>query len=127
MSADNDLLEALRRRALPAEIGERLRERGHDVVSAAERDDLAAMADASPATRLQAERRAVLTNNHRDWRPLCADAILAGEHHYGLLLTADRSLPRTRANIGRFVELLDGFLSSRQAEDASMNQEHWLP
>jgi hypothetical protein len=110
----------------PRAIAERLRERGHDVVSAVERDDLAATEDALVLDRMQAERRAVLTNNHRDWRPLCAQAILAGEHHYGLLLTSDRSLSRTTQNIGRFVELLDAFLSSRRAEDACLDEEHWL-
>jgi predicted nuclease of predicted toxin-antitoxin system len=111
----------------PANIARELRARGHDVISAHERDDLGATNDLIIFDRIRAERRAVLTNNHRDWRPLCSAALQAGEDHYGLILTSDRSLPRTRSNSGRFVELLDTFLAARPAEDACLNQEHWLP
>jgi hypothetical protein len=110
----------------PLEIARELRRLGHDVVSAAEREELASTDDEAIFEHLRAERRAILTNNHRDWRPLCAAAINAGEEHYGLVLTADRSLPRTRAAIGRFVELLDALLTANPAEDAFLNQERWL-
>ncbi len=111
----------------PLEIARALRERGHDVVSATERDDLASTDDSLIFERLRAERRAILTNNHRDWRPLCAAAIQADESHYGLILTADRTLARTRSNTRRFVELLDALLAANPAEDALVNQERWLP
>lgn len=111
----------------PLEIARELRERGHDVVSAAERHDLASSDDPLVFDRLRAERRAIMTNNHRDWRPLCAAAIQADENRYGLILTADRSLARTRSNIGRFVELLDALLAVNPAEDALLNHEHRLP
>lgn len=110
----------------PPEISEQLRKRGHDVVSAHERDDLGATDDTVIFEQLRAERRAILTNNHRDWRPLCAAAIKAGEDHYGLLLTADRSLPRTRANVGRFVGILDALLTANLGEDACLNRGRWL-
>ncbi|MBA3366536.1 MAG: DUF5615 family PIN-like protein [Actinobacteria bacterium] len=111
----------------PLEIARELRERDHDVASAIERDDLASSDDSFIFDRLQAERRAIMTNNHRDWRPLCADAIQAGEDHYGLILTADRTLARTRSNIRRFVELLDALFAANPAEDALVNHERWLP
>jgi hypothetical protein len=47
--------------------------------------------------------------------------------HYGLLLTSRKQLPRGRDTIGRYVSVLDDFLTRHPAEDALLNTYRWLP
>jgi hypothetical protein len=107
-------------------IARQLRHRGHDVVAVAERADLVGLGDDDLLRRMGLERRAIMTNNVKDFVPLASRATLAGGEHYGLLLTSDRSLPRRLDAIGRFVEVLDGWLQRHQGEDSCRNQVRWL-
>lgn len=108
-------------------LAERLRELGHDVVSAKERDDLSAQADALLFEAMRGERRTILTNNARDFMPLVSDAARTGSHHSGVLFTSDRSLPRRRDDIQTYVELLDRLLRAHPDEDALLDDIRWLP
>ena len=107
-------------------VAEALRELGHDAVSVHDRGDLTAAADTAIFTAMQAERRAIVTNNVRDFVPLAQQALQTGTSIFGLILTSDKSLPRTTAMIGTFVRLLDTLLTARPAEDALHGQVHWL-
>ena len=108
------------------EIARQLRARGHDVAAVAERIDLVGLADDELVRRMTQERRAILTNNVKDFVPLSSRAALEGDDHFGLLLTSDKSMPRRNDAIGRLVDALDMFLQCHQAEDSFCNQVHWL-
>jgi predicted nuclease of predicted toxin-antitoxin system len=112
---------------LSPEIARRLRSRGHDVEAVAERPELVSLADHELFARMAAERRAIVTNNVADYVPLLNARLVAGDDSYGLLLTDDRSMPRSRNTIGLFVRVLAKFLNAHAAEDALLNQLHWLP
>ncbi len=109
------------------EIARQLRARGHDVEAVAARPELISLPDAELFARMAAERRAMLTNNVVDYLKVFNGALGRGEEHYGLLLTDDRSMPRSRNTIGLFVRVLDDFLDAHSAEDALRNQLRWLP
>lgn len=107
-------------------IAQLLRERGHDVVSAEEEPALRDRADRELWTFAIAERRAVLTEDVSDFAALVREWLLADERHFGVILTAPRSMPRGRGTIGVFVEALDSFLRDRPADDALADQVAWL-
>jgi len=107
-------------------IAQQLRQRGHDVESVDERDDLRSSGDVELLAAARAEHRAFVTNNVVDFAPLISDAALRGERHFGVVYTSDRSLPRAKRTIGRFVELLDELLAARPAEDAMVDEVVWL-
>jgi hypothetical protein len=108
------------------EIARQLRARRHDVVAAAERADQVGLSDEELLRRMAQERRAIMTNNVKDFVPLTSRALLEGSDHYGLLLTSDKSMPRRNDAIGRVVGALDTFLQCHQAEDSCRNQVQWL-
>jgi Domain of unknown function (DUF5615) len=107
-------------------IADELRNRGHDVVSAAERDDLRGLSDVELLTRATAERRALVTENVSDFMPLVRAAVAAGERHFGIVFTSQRSLPRALGTVGLYVERLDEVLQARPADDALADQVLWL-
>ncbi len=105
-------------------IAEQLRARGHDVESVDDRDDLRSLKDPALFAAAHSERRAILTNNVRDFVPLVQTAAMQGDDHRGLLLTNDRSLPRSNRTFGT---LLDGLLSANPEDDALLNRTVWPP
>jgi predicted nuclease of predicted toxin-antitoxin system len=108
------------------EIARQLRTRGHDVVAVAERGDLVGLGDDELLRRMARERRAIMTNNIKDFVPLATRAALEAGDHYGLVLTSDRSMPRRLDAIGRFVEALDEFLQRHEGDDSCRNKVQWL-
>jgi predicted nuclease of predicted toxin-antitoxin system len=107
------------------EIARQLSTRGHDVVAVAERADLIGLGDDELLQRMAQERRAIMTNNVKDFMPLANRAAVAADHHYGLLFTSDRSMPRRTDAIGRFVEALDGFLQHHKGEERCRDLIQW--
>lgn len=97
------------------EIAVRLRNRGHDAVSIAERPDLQAASDVALFAAMAAEDRTVVTNNVVDYVPLFREALAEGTEHPGLFVTDDRSTPRNVAGIGRFLNVLESLLTSNEA------------
>lgn len=109
------------------EIARQLRQRGHDVVSVKERPDLIGATDAELLALMATEGRAIVTNNAVDFIQLAAHAVRDEQDQAGLLLTSDRSLPRQRRTIGRFVEVLAALLREHPEEESYRNQPRWLP
>jgi len=107
-------------------IAQQLRDRGHDVVLVEEDSALRGRADREVWTYAIAERRAVLTEDVSHFVALVREWLLAGERHFGVILTTPRSMPRSRGTIGAFVEKLDLLLKERPADDALADQVHWL-
>jgi predicted nuclease of predicted toxin-antitoxin system len=108
------------------EIAENLRDLGYDVISAHERDDLAATDDQEIFRLMQHEERVIVTNNHRDFAPLANAALQARESFSGLVFTSDRSLPRTKQTIPVMVELLDELLKQHRNTEALPTAIAWL-
>jgi hypothetical protein len=106
-------------------IARQLGTRGHDVVAVAERADLVSLSD-DDLRRMAQERRAIMTNNVKDFMPLANRAAQGDDDHYGLLFTSDKSMPRRSDAIGRVVDALDAFLQRHQSEDSYRNQVQWL-
>ena len=67
-----------------------------------------------------------MTNNVRHLVPIATQRLGAGESHAGLVLTRDRSLPRTMGAVGAFVSALEGLLAAHPADDALRDQTRWL-
>lgn len=106
-------------------IAEGLRKRDHDVIAAveagweAEEDDplLALCAD---------DHRALLTNNVADFVVIGRRWHTEGRSHRGLIFTSDASLPRTRDNIGRYVDAIDALMQDHPEIDGFIDRTHWL-
>jgi predicted nuclease of predicted toxin-antitoxin system len=108
----------------PPSVAVQLRRRGHDIVAVAERPDLRTAQDAVVFGAAQAEERAIVAENVRDFRILAAYELARGSTHHGLILTSNRSFPRhVASSAGRLVTALDRLLSE---EPDGTSREFWL-
>jgi len=110
------------------EIARRLRGLGHDVVAVAERPRLRGRPDRVHQAGMSSERRAIVTEDVGDFRPLLAEAMRRGDPTYGLVLVSPRRFPRASPEIGRLVASLDALLRERPEDDAALaaGGEMWL-
>ncbi len=94
-------------------IAVELRARGHDAVRV--REVIPALAGALDEEVLRsaaAEKRTLVTENVRDYRPLETARLAEGGHHHGIVYTTDRQFPRGEAQtVGRLVLALDALLT----------------
>ena len=89
-------------------------------------DKMEGRPDVEVFSAAQAEGRAVVTENVRDFRPLARAWEADGKIHYGLVLTSNRKFPRARAaTIGRIVTTL-AKIAAQTAADEPSNEEIWL-
>jgi Domain of unknown function (DUF5615) len=93
-------------------IAAKLRERDHDVVAVVERPDLRSLTDDVVFDASSAEKRWLVTENVKDFRPILLRAIQAGTLSTGVLFTSSRTFPRSRQNPGPLVEALDVWLKT---------------
>jgi hypothetical protein len=109
------------------EIARRLRELGHDVVAVKERTELIARSDRAHFASMQDQRRAIVTQDLGDFRPLLEQAMNAGETTYGLICVPHNVRLRRKA-VGRLVAALDTLLKENPNEDAAVRRggEIWL-
>jgi len=110
------------------EIAERLRDRGHDVIAVKERPHLIGRSDRVQFAALPEERRAIVTEDVGDYRPLLAAALRRGDKAFGLLCVNPRRFPRRRGEIGRIVAALDAFLTANPRDEDLLDAggEAWL-
>jgi hypothetical protein len=101
-----------------------LRELGHDVVAVAERTDLRAMADAEVFAWAVSQRRWLVTETVKDFRPLLLQAIQSDAPAAGILFTSSRSFPRSRKNPGPLIGALHAWLRAGPPEAPIV--EDWL-
>jgi len=107
-------------------IARELRARGHDVRAVAEHPEWGALSDPEVMTLARAERRAIATNNVRDFRPLHAEAVTpGGTGHFGMLLIPG-NYKRTKNDIGRIVRDLEAKLARYPGDEDLANAEDWL-
>ena len=107
-------------------IAETLRARGFDAVSVGERADLRAARDEVIFETAQSERRVIVTNNVRDFAPLAEAALQTNSPWCGLVLTSDRSLPRSKANVAVLADLLAALLEAHADTDELPSRIEWL-
>jgi hypothetical protein len=104
-------------------IARLLRERGLDVVAAAERSDLVEASDREIMETATREQRAVVTNDIKDFRPIAAERLTDGRGHAGLiLLPASRS--RSRDATGMLADAIEVLM--RAHPGGIVGSEHWI-
>ncbi len=106
-------------------IADQLRARGHDVATVVEAG-LAGMADERVLAWAVRERRAVVTNNIRDFRLLHADSLMTSSPHYGIVLVTTGRYSLRRDTSGPLIAALDRLLLRSRATDALQDMEHFL-
>jgi predicted nuclease of predicted toxin-antitoxin system len=105
-------------------IAAALRDLGHDVIAAAERSDLRAMSDEEVFAWAAAQRRWLLTENVKDFRPILLRALQAGTSTTGILYTSNRAFQRSRKNPGPLIQAIHGWLLDGPPE--APLTEDWL-
>lgn len=110
---------------LSPDIAEQLRSRGHDVeaVSGSEHEELD---DPAVLNVARAQRRALVTNNVRDFRPLHVAAVEPGGAGHSGMIFMSGSFRRTKADVGRIVTALEAVLTAHPGDEALANAEAWL-
>lgn len=102
-----------------------LRDRGHDVVAAAERgwegED-----DEPLLFHCVHEQRTLMTNNVADLAVIARNWASEGRSHFGLIFTSDKRMSRSRHSNGAYVTALDALLQSNPAAEAFIDRIHWL-
>jgi hypothetical protein len=116
-------VKALLDEQLPPRIAAALRERGYDVVAVADRAELIGSTDMFLLEVAWSERRAVITNNVKDFRPLAAQRLARDQGHGGLILLPS-SRARTRAVVERLADAIETVL--RDNPDGLASSERWI-
>jgi len=109
----------------PAIAGE-LRARGYDVEAIKEHAEWRAYDDPQVLDLARLERRAIVTDNLVDMRPLHYEAIVpGGPGDYGMLFIPG-GYPRRRADTGKIVTALQEKLDAYPGERDLADGEDWL-
>jgi Domain of unknown function (DUF5615) len=107
-------------------IARELQARGHDVQAVAAHPEREALPDPEVLALARAERRAIVTNNVRDFRPLHAEAVLpGGRGHYGMIFMSG-NYRRTKSDTGRIIAALEVKPTQYPGDEALVNAEDWL-
>jgi hypothetical protein len=107
-------------------IARELQVRGHDVESVAGYPEREALPDPEVLALARAERRAIVTNNVRDFRPLHVEAVMpGGSGHYGMIFMSG-NYRRTKSDTGRIIAALEANLAQYPGDEALANAEEWL-
>ena len=107
-------------------IARELRDRGHDAEAVAGYREHQALSDPEVLALARAERRAVVTNNLRDFRPLHHEAITpGGPGHYGGIFIPGTYF-RTRSDTGIIITALENLLAQYPGDTDLANGEAWL-
>lgn len=107
-------------------IARQLRDRGHDAQAIQEHPEWCSYADREVVELARGQRRAIVTDNLADMRPLHYEAIApGGPGDYGILFIPG-GRPRTRAHTGQLVAALEQKLIAYPGESDLANGEDWL-
>jgi len=107
-------------------VAQQLRDRGHDVEAIAGHPLHAALSDREVMDLARGQRRAIVTNNVVDFRPLHHEAVTPGGiGHFGMVFMPG-DYRRTKADIGRIVVALEVKLAAFPGEQELANGETWL-
>ncbi len=107
-------------------IAAELQTRGYDLQAVAAHPQWEALPDPGVLALARSQRRAVVTNNVRDFRRLHVEAVMpGGPGHYGVIFMSG-NYRRTKSDIGRIIAALEAKLVQYPAEEALANAEEWL-
>lgn len=107
-------------------IARELRARGHDVQAIQEHPEWQAFDDRQVLELARRERRAIVTDNLSDMRPLHYEAITpGGPGDYGMIFIPG-GYRRTRADTGRIVAALERKVAAYPGERDLADGEDWL-
>ena len=107
-------------------IARELRERGYDVLAVADDPGWIALSDPEVMALARTERRAVVTNNLRDYRPLHVDAITpGGPGHFGMIFMPG-TYRRSKKDTGRIIAAIEAKLAEYPGDEDLANGECWL-
>lgn len=109
------------------EIARQLRDRGHDVIAVKEHPALIGRPDRVHFAAMPEQRRAIVTQDLGDFRPLLAQAMRAGTKTFGLVCVPAR-VSLSRQAIGRLVTSLEELLQAHPHDDDLIERcgEAWL-
>lgn len=109
------------------EIARQLRARGHDVIAVKEHPELIGRADRVHFASMPQQRRAIVTQDLGDFRPLLARAMREGAKTYGLICVPAR-VSLSRGTIGQVVDSLEHLLQQHPGDDDLVDRggETWL-
>jgi hypothetical protein len=107
-------------------VAEQLRQRGYDVIAAAENVELRELPDEQLLYWAREERRVLVTENVGDFMPLHHASLSRGEVHAGMLFTSPRRFPRRMAAVGLLITALAGFIDERPDVAVLEGQIAWL-
>jgi hypothetical protein len=103
-----------------------LRARGHDAVAIKERDEWQSLSDPEVIALARAERRAVVTANLRDFRPLHAELVAPGGDGHAGIVFVPTTVRLTRAATGKLVKALEIPLAQYPGDADLANGETWI-
>jgi predicted nuclease of predicted toxin-antitoxin system len=110
------------------EIARQLRTRGHDVIAVKEHPELVGRSDRVHFASMPEQRRAIVTQDLGDFRPLLSEAMRTGtKKTYGLVCVPAR-VSLSRGAIGQVVASLEQVLQAHPGEEDLIDRggEVWL-
>ncbi|HEX2417431.1 MAG TPA: DUF5615 family PIN-like protein [Micromonosporaceae bacterium] len=105
-------------------VAEQLRQRGYDVIAAADTAELRALSDAELFRWAAERKRWIVTENIKDFRRLVANADEAGGLCAHVVYTTSHAFPRSRRNLGLLITALEKWLTAERG--FRTGYEHWL-
>ncbi len=105
-------------------IAAALRDLGQDVIAVAERGELRALSDDDVFAWAISQRRWLLTENVKDFRPILLRALQADTATTGILYTSSRAFQRSRKNPGPLIQAIHAWTLNGPPE--APLTEDWL-
>ena len=106
-------------------IAEQLRKRGYAAVAVRD-EGLAGKNDGEILDWATLERRAVVTSNIQDFRPLHAARLSGLNPHFGIVLVSARKYRLGKEFLGPLIDALTELLKANTADDALLDVERFL-
>jgi hypothetical protein len=107
-------------------IARELRARGHDVEAVSGDPARQGLSDRDVFALARSERRALATNNLRDFRPLHHEAVVPGGAGHSGMIFVPGDYRRTKAGVGRIVAALEAKLITYPGDEDLAGCETWL-
>jgi len=107
-------------------IAKLLRDDGYDVIAIAERREWRELADVDVLAMAIAGRRAVVTEDARDFAILQRRVLDERRTHYGIVLTSSQRFPRRKRGPNPLAAALRKLLDVNRSEASLRDQLIWL-
>jgi predicted nuclease of predicted toxin-antitoxin system len=107
-------------------IARELSARGHDVQAVAGHQGWEALPDPEILALARTERRVIITNNVRDFRPLHVEAVMPGGPGHPGMIFMSGNFKRTKNDVGRIIAALEAKMAQYPGDKDLANAEDWL-